>query len=98
MIYDDAYWDEMLWEILDTFDFEKVHCCMVALDWTWAKTNGVPDVVDLRKCARRLLKDCITKGHGGTGGFKVAIARADGVLSLSFVVEYHDAYKEGEPV
>lgn len=47
-------------DILDNFDFERVHKVMVALDWRWVdlyvdKTE-IPDMHRLRKTARGLLK------------------------------------------
>lgn len=88
------YWQEMQDEIMDNFDFDKVHRCMTALDWHWASTNGVPGKADLRRNARKMLRDCVERNHGGTGGFKVFIDREEGVLTLSFMVEEWDAYSD----
>jgi hypothetical protein len=75
-------------EILDWFDFEKVHKVMESLDWKWFSIASVPQIPHLRQKARSLLQhvaneepDCTT----ATGGF---VARHDkyGRLSLSFVV------------
>lgn len=46
-------------EVLDCFDFEKVHKVMVFLDWHWASLNGVPKIYDLRQKARRIIEDAI---------------------------------------
>lgn len=59
-------------DILDEFNFEKVHKAMEALDWTWYD-SGVPRIAELRKTARRLLRD-VAEVDGditmGTGGFQ----------------------------
>ena len=51
--------DKMIDEIMDEFNFAKVHKTMVALDWKWAVTsnNKVPTMDELRKEAERLLRD-----------------------------------------
>jgi hypothetical protein len=73
-------------EILDNFDFQKVKKVMDALDWVWVSCDGVPDIYDLRKESRRLLKEVIkTKSYQiGTGGFVASYYY--GELSLEFVV------------
>lgn len=66
-------------DIMDNFDFRKVHRVMKYLNWTWASSNGVPEVFELKDCARRLLNEClcsmIMKGEDtwgiATGGFYV---------------------------
>lgn len=92
--YTSEYWQEMIDDIMDNFDFDKVHRCMTALEWHWSGCDGVPEKSELRKCARKILKGCVERGHGGTGGFQVTIDREEGCLSLSFVVEDWGAYKE----
>lgn len=78
--------------ILDNFDFERVHKVMTVLNWTWYFTEGVPEISDLRKEARRLLKDVAKRKEDrvctGTGGFEVY--KEDGVLELKFVVAEWD--------
>jgi hypothetical protein len=51
--------DKMIDEIMDEFNFARVHTAMVALDWKWAVTsnNNVPTMDELRKEAERLLRD-----------------------------------------
>lgn len=83
--------------ILDNFDFERVHKAMTALDWEWASTDGVPEIPDLRKKARRLLKDVAKRKEDkfftGTGGFEVS--KEDGILELKFVIaEWDETYKK----
>jgi len=48
-------------EIMDNFDFHQVHKVMEFLNWTWFDIiengeNCVPDVSDIRKKARYLLR------------------------------------------
>lgn len=94
MEYTPEYWQEMADEIMDCFDFDKVHRCMVALDWHWSICNGVPEKHELRKRAREMIRGCIAGRGGATGGFEVYIDRTEGVLELKFVVESWDAHKE----
>ena len=58
-------------EIMDSFDFRKVSKMMEAVDWKWATTEGdVPDEYELRKEARRLIKQAIAGEDCATGGFR----------------------------
>lgn len=79
---------EVIDEVMDWFDFDKVHKAMKALEWKWAGClNGVPEVPELRKKARELLKYCLEAPkdtYTGTGGF-VAEKRGD-LLFLRFEV------------
>jgi hypothetical protein len=67
-------------EIMDRFDFDRVHKAMVALNWKWvgAGTSEVPSKYDLKRQARRLLngayetmcqEDSDGRGYLATGGF-----------------------------
>jgi hypothetical protein len=79
---------ELIDNILDEFDFEKVHKAMVALDWVWVfAEDGVPTVGELRKAARLLLREAASRDvyYTGSGGFRVT-KNAD-VLKLEFVLE-----------
>lgn len=89
-------------EIMDNFDFEKVHKVMVALDWAWVVSLEdnlfeIPDKQAIMKDARRLMKHCLevctNKGDEiGSGGF-TAVFRGDGLL-LRFVVEDYGAWSD----
>lgn len=97
MTYTAEYWQEMADEIMDNFDFDAVHRCMALLDWTWYDCGGVPEKADLRRKCRAWLREAIATGRGtATGGFKTRIDRAEGVLTLQFILHEWDAYKEGE--
>lgn len=77
----------MIDEILDEFDFERVHKVMVALDWQWYNTAGVPSIGDLRRAARSLLQQVVdgkNLRYTATGGFVAYME--DGVLGLRFEV------------
>ena len=57
--------------IMDNFDFEKVHKTMKALKWVWAG-EGIPHITSIRKKARGLLKDAFQhKNNIVTAGFHV---------------------------
>lgn len=65
---------EQMDEIMDSFEFDKVHSIMQHLNWEWQSCNGVPDVYEIRKQARRVMKyaiDC--NGDAGTGGFHATV-------------------------
>ena len=66
-------------DVIDDFDFEKVHIAMTALDWKWAipRTSldqlielQVPTLVKLKEFARWALKRSIETGICSSGGFK----------------------------
>lgn len=64
-------------EIMDTFDFRKVHEVMKMLEWEWMG-NGVPEEYDLRVGARKLMKNLIDFKDGGvnsSGGFKALLTQ-----------------------
>jgi hypothetical protein len=81
----------MIDEILDEFDFEKVHKVMVALDWTWHNTDGVPSIGDLRRMARSLLQHVVSSREINTaasGGLTAFMHH--GVLGLRFEVSNYE--------
>jgi hypothetical protein len=84
---------EKIEQIMENFDFEKVHKVMVALDWSSVRGDRrIPSVEVLKEEARELLfraERLICEG-GGTvtsfaGGFEAKYC--SGYLSLSFIVE-----------
>ena len=82
---------EQIDEIMDNFDFERVHRMMNTLDWKWVDGDGefsVPDVPELRKTARRLLYQVIDEGfiHCGSGGFNVS--KGENWIVLQWGPEY----------
>lgn len=76
-------------EIMDNFDFEKVHRVMRALGWEW-RDFGTPTIEEIKKVAEELLNDTIALNHGRLGGgFRTELYDND-YLGLSFVVEDYD--------
>lgn len=66
-------------EVMDWFDFEKVHRVMTMLDWKWASIDAVPDIPDPRKEVRRLMTPLWNSDNEfiGTGGFMVRLYREE---------------------
>lgn len=64
---------EAITNIMDRFDFEKVHRHMQSVDWKWF--DEVPTMEDLRRTALRLLVEAEMDPQDvvsmGTGGFRV---------------------------
>jgi hypothetical protein len=85
-------------EIMDSFDFDQVQKMMSATDWMWASSeDGIPDQYELRKEARRLMKQAIAGEDCATGGFRAWVTDGtdrDGAwakLNLSFGIDtIHD--------
>jgi hypothetical protein len=83
--------------ILDTFNFERVHVAMLALDWKWRDPLAVPTIARLKQRAKFLLdsayKEQITIVTGGLQAvYHPPIKDSDllidsgPILSLSFVL------------
>ena len=73
-------------EVLETFDFERVHRVMEALAWTWANLDRVPTLAELGAEARRLLEELDARpGVLGSGGLRASY-KEDGTLSLKFIL------------
>lgn len=86
---------ELIEEITDEFDFEKVHRTMKALDWKWSGCDDVPSIGDLRRQARELLQELLRNDHyhlTGTGGL-FAYRIAD-TVGLRFEVTSYEVEKE----
>ena len=85
-------------DIMENFDFERVHKVMDMLEWRWGSAkNGVPSVEELKKEAKRLLVTaCSEKNHISTGGFKAVFEKSigwgcdnddDPYVGLEFILE-----------
>lgn len=86
--------NEEIDEIMDNFNFNRVHIAMTAVKWDWWE-KGVPEIPDLRKMARKLLKKTIKeKGYVRSGGFEAVYE--DGDLELLFVLDRYDVVLEDE--
>lgn len=72
---------------MDYMDFNRIHEVMVALDWKWASTNGVPEASEIRQTFRRLVNELLDRDLKDiqTGGFH--IWREDDVIRAAFEVE-----------
>lgn len=86
--------------IMQEFPFYRVETVMKALNWHWARSKGVPDIVTIRNEARRLLEEAseqlnVHKDYQiGCGGFEVTGEVVEGhkLLTLKFVVEEYYFY------
>lgn len=84
---------ELIDDIMDNFNFEKVHKVMEFLNWTWwnneLKKDINPTIQDIRSDARKKLKRILEENHSSieSGGL-VARKYDDGTISLEFKIEY----------
>lgn len=86
--------EQQIEEIMDWFDFRRVHTAMVALGWEWSSSDGVPSEAELRSHARAYLREVAVKGEAsktgfyktGSGGF-MATRYESGELGLEFILE-----------
>jgi len=86
-------------EVLDAFDFERVHRVMESLSWTWANLDRVPTRAELAAEARRLLAELDgSPGVHGSGGLRASY-KDDGTLSLKFILceSWSDLSEDTEP-
>lgn len=87
-------------EVLDNFDFERVHKVMELLEWTWVtkkKEHKIPSVKKMKKHAGELIDNALKglKKSGleqysiSTGGFEAcAFHGEEGIeVGLRFIVE-----------
>ena len=93
---------EIIDDIMDNFDFERVNRAMLLLDWKWVEHETgafeVPHISLLRKRARGLLKEAMESKQSfymiATGGFQADKTTEENkvYLSLSFVLTSWDNY------
>lgn len=83
--------------ILDRFNFERVHYCMKALDWKWRQGDGtvsVPTIEELKTKAGYLLVKSIKETVIATGGFEATYLKdtEDNIenFSLAFLLSWWD--------
>lgn len=87
---------EIIDEIMDEFDFERVRAVMTAVDWTWGTDPGeVPTISELRKTARYLIGRLFDGVRVCSTGGLVA-RKYDGVASLHFEVTEYEVELEPE--
>ena len=76
--------EQLIDEIVECFDWERVQDTMQKLDWTWASSEGeTPSIGKLISTASRLLRDAYDGAEkeqethlSGTGGFE-AVCHVD---------------------
>ena len=81
--------EEHVDEVMDWFDFEKVHRVMTMLDWKWAMIGAVPEIPDLRKQVRKLMRELWNSDNQlvATGGFVVRLHREKNWARFSVAFE-----------
>ncbi len=85
---------DVLNDVFDNFNFDRVHRVMDALEWEWATIGDVPTVEQIKEEASRLMWDCanIDVDCMASGGFRVEKDfTCDPWMRLSFEVEDWDA-------
>ena len=94
---------QMMFDILNNFDFLKVHLVMKSLNWLWYP-KGVPTVDDITFSAREriesVIKNCLLDGKpdqeyiSSSGGLKATAIKDDygqiTFLELEFVLTSWD--------
>ena len=77
----------LLDNVMDCFPFHKVALTMDALEWYWFTVDGVPNEMEIRQEARKILKKAlIEKTTIGTGGLEATYDKDVDSLLLRFVV------------
>ena len=90
---------KMMFDIINNFDFQKVHDVMNYLNWTWYP-KGIPTVDDIRFSAREriesVIKNCLLDANPNeeyfvsSGGLKATAIKDDygqiTFLQLEFVI------------
>lgn len=95
--------DEQKQEIMDNFDWARVHKTMKLLKWTWATSaqkNRIPSIAEIKRVAEDHLMSLYTSEYfvneedcsSSSGGFSAR--KENGYLSLSFVVTDWDTNYE----
>ena len=87
-------------DVIDDFDFEKVHIAMTALDWKWAipRTSldqlielQVPTLARLKEFAHWALTRSIKTGYCSSGGFNAEYfpAKAEETTECGAVIKQY---------
>jgi len=96
--------EEQIDYIIDNFNFEKVRCVMLSLDWQWACTEGnghaVPSIARLKAMARHLLRSSIKDTEVTSGGLYATYYPPengdDDYFVLKFVVAFANSVDYNE--
>lgn len=90
-------------DIMEDFNFQKVHDVMEQLDWKWAMSKyGVPTVEEMKAEAKRLLIDaCVERTCVATGGFRAVYeddepGGTDPYIGLEFIVEECEGFVDDD--
>jgi hypothetical protein len=89
-------------DLIDDFDFQRVHIAMTALDWQWQTTEGnghaVPSIAKLKGMARHLLRESIKNKVVASGGFVAKyhpkVDNDSEYFSLQFVLTEKDSFED----
>lgn len=90
--------EEQIEEVMENFNFERVHSVMKYLKWSW-HIEGVPSIEMIKNEAKRLLIEVYNSCHKygenqwsiATGGFQV-VYKVNKGFSLEFVIESWDTF------
>lgn len=82
-------WSE---NIMNEFDFDRVHKTMKCLNWEW-RNEGVPDIPKIIENARYVMSRAYETESGivSTGGFEARVTKYG--ISLKFVLTDWDTYE-----
>jgi hypothetical protein len=91
-------------DVIEKFEFEKVHIAMTALDWKWIAPNGaitnqsmaVPTIARLKQTATQVLTSSIESGFAASGGFvgRYSNPGEPESFTLSFVLAEDDSWND----
>lgn len=80
-------------EIIECFEFEKIHKVMTFLNWQW-RDEGVPSLEKIKQYAEAQLRECIknsqtnhTESYVSCGGFTSTYCPKEKFLHLNFALD-----------
>lgn len=88
-------------QVIDAFNFERVHLAMTAIDWQWQTTRNdgleVPSIPRLKAMARHLLTEATKEETVSSGGFTAKYYHSDkdqSYYTLQFILCETDSYND----
>ena len=57
--------NKMIGEIIEEFEFDKVHKTMVSLNWVWGDSFAPPSIEEMKETAENILHEVATTRLGG---------------------------------
>lgn len=85
---------EIIDEVMDFMDFDKIHRVMEFLDWKWAMSDSelrIPEVFEIRRFLRSLLNQFINENLRTLeqGGFRISKVKYEdeSIIKVDFVIE-----------